>query len=194
MVESVAEVLPPELRAAAGPVQQGCCGRFFHSRHSDRPSVMGATVPAMSGTILGRMRHWIPAILLLFAAAHLSSTPSQPWRRICSALSGLRHKYDDVRCAQFGLWRGARRAHPLPGAVTDEQRRDRPNSAQPAGRKAFFAQTSLFAPSQPAAGMLRRSRLVWAKNPLPRTSSYLCLRPLRLRSRLFRVLEDLFCW
>src|SRR3954466_11329430 len=28
-------------------------------------------------------------------------------------LSGLRHKYDDVRCAQFGLWRGARRAHPL---------------------------------------------------------------------------------
>src|SRR2546427_5801964 len=29
-------------------------------------------------------------------------------------LSGLRHKYDDVRCAQFGLWRGARRAHPLP--------------------------------------------------------------------------------
>src|SRR5439155_26036373 len=30
-----------------------------------------------------------------------------PW-----ALSGLRHKYDDVRCAQFGLWRGARRAHP----------------------------------------------------------------------------------
>src|SRR2546427_8800592 len=29
-------------------------------------------------------------------------------------LSGLRHKYDDVRCAQFGLWRGARRAHPRP--------------------------------------------------------------------------------
>src|SRR2546426_8273308 len=29
-------------------------------------------------------------------------------------LSGLRHKYDDVRCAQFGLWRGARRAQPLP--------------------------------------------------------------------------------
>src|SRR6266704_3469247 len=29
-------------------------------------------------------------------------------------LSGLRHKYDDVRCAQFGLWRGARRGHPRP--------------------------------------------------------------------------------
>ena len=27
-------------------------------------------------------------------------------------LSGLRHKSDDVRCAQFGLWRGARREHP----------------------------------------------------------------------------------
>src|SRR5439155_5634468 len=27
-------------------------------------------------------------------------------------LSGHEHKYDDVRCAQFGLWRGARRAHP----------------------------------------------------------------------------------
>src|SRR5213594_1664156 len=30
------------------------------------------------------------------------------------ALSGPRHKYDDVRCAQFGLWRGARRTHFLP--------------------------------------------------------------------------------
>src|SRR5438128_12583745 len=29
-------------------------------------------------------------------------------------LSGLRHKYDDVHCAQFGLWRGARRVHPRP--------------------------------------------------------------------------------
>src|SRR5438445_436553 len=28
------------------------------------------------------------------------------------SLSGHEHKYDDVRCAQFGLWRGARRAHP----------------------------------------------------------------------------------
>src|SRR5207245_5167468 len=28
--------------------------------------------------------------------------------------SGLRHKYDDVRAAQVGLWRGARRARPLP--------------------------------------------------------------------------------
>src|SRR4051812_22586354 len=69
---------------------------------------------------------------------------------------------------------------PFPGAVTDEQRCHRPNSAQPAGRQVFFAHTSLLAPSQPAAGMLRRSRLVWSKNPSPRTSSYLCLRPPKL--------------
>src|SRR5438034_8436382 len=94
-------------------------------------------------------------------------------------LSGLRHKYDDVRCAQFGLWRGARRAHPRPGAVTDEQRSHRPNSAQPEGRQVFFAQTLLLAPHRSTAGYARRSRLVWAKNPLPRTSSYLCLRPLQ---------------
>src|SRR6266699_6622628 len=66
------------------------------------------------------------------------------------------------------------------GAVTDEQRSHRPNSAQPGGRQVFFAQTSLLAPHRSTAGYARRSRLVWAKNPLPRTSSYLCLRPLRL--------------
>ena len=96
-------------------------------------------------------------------------------------LSGLRHKYDDVRCTQFGLWRGAKRAHPRPGAVTDEQRSHRPNSAQPGGRQLFFAQTSLLAPHRSTAGYARHSRLVWAKNLLPRTSSYLCLRPLSLR-------------
>src|SRR5207249_6222747 len=64
------------------------------------------------------------------------------------------------------------------GAVTDEQRSHRPNSAQPGGRQVFFAQTSLLAPHRSTAAYARRSRLVWAKNPLPRTSSYLCLRPL----------------
>src|SRR5436309_5845299 len=67
---------------------------------------------------------------------------------------------------------------PCHGAVTDEQRSHRPNSAQPGGRQVFFAQTSLLAPHRSTAGYARRSRLVWAKNPLPRTSSYLCLRPL----------------
>src|SRR5438128_1700200 len=65
------------------------------------------------------------------------------------------------------------------GAVTDEQRSHRPNWAQPGARQVFFAQTSLLAPYRSTAGYARRSRLVWAKNPLPRTSSYLCLRPLR---------------
>src|SRR6266516_2004433 len=64
------------------------------------------------------------------------------------------------------------------GAVTDEQRSHRPNSAQPGGRQVFFAQTSLLAPYRSTAGYARRSRLVWAKNPWPRTSSYLCLTPL----------------
>src|SRR5206468_2874871 len=64
------------------------------------------------------------------------------------------------------------------GAVTDEQQSHRPNSAQPGGRQVFFAQTSLLAPYRSTAGYARRSRLVWAKNPLPRTSSCLCLRPL----------------
>src|SRR5438477_4192854 len=68
---------------------------------------------------------------------------------------------------------------PCHGAVTDEQRSHRPNSAQPGGRQVFFAQTSLLAPHRSTTGYARRSRLVWAKNPLPRTSSYLCLRPLR---------------
>src|SRR3989442_8395655 len=77
----------------------------------------------------------------------------------------------------WGEARGGR--IPSHGAVTDEQRSHRPNSAQPGGRQVFFAQTSLLAPHRSTAGYARRSRLVWAKNPLPRTSLYLCLRPLR---------------
>ena len=56
------------------------------------------------------------------------------------------------------------------GSVTDEQRRHRPNSAQPEGRPFFFGQTSLLAPYRSTAGYARRSRLVWPKNPWPRTS------------------------
>ena len=50
-------------------------------------------------------------------------------------LSGHERKFGDVCCAQFGLGRGARcfrtgtRASPGSGAVTDEQRSPRPNSA-----------------------------------------------------------------
>src|SRR6266571_4274867 len=78
-----------------------------------------------------------------------------------------------------GEARGGR--SPCHGAVTDEQRSHRPNSAQPGGRQLFFAQTSLLAPHRSTAGYARHSRLVWAKNLLPRTSSYLCLRPLSFR-------------
>src|SRR2546427_9966605 len=79
---------------------------------------------------------------------------------------------------------------PRSGAVTDEQRSHRPNSAQPFGRQVLFAQTSLLAPYRPTLGYppsptasagggspvrrsqveADRSRLGWAKNPLPRTS------------------------
>src|SRR5437773_10525134 len=78
---------------------------------------------------------------------------------------------------------------PCHGAVTDEQRSHRPNSAQPGGRQVFFAQTSLLAPHRSTVGYARRSRLVWAKNPLPRTPSYLCLRPHRVPIR--QCIEDL---
>src|SRR5436309_12789693 len=73
------------------------------------------------------------------------------------------------------------------GAVTDEQRSHRPNSAQPGGRQVFFDQTLLLAPHRSTVGYARRSRLVWAKNPLPRTPSYLCLRPLSCVSAPLRL-------
>src|SRR5437867_12595313 len=75
-----------------------------------------------------------------------------------------------------GLACGEARGGSIPrgGAVTDEQRRHRPDWSQPFGRQVLFAQTSLLAPYRPTLGYARRSRLVWAKNPLPRTSPYLC--------------------
>ena len=72
----------------------------------------------------------------------------------------------------WGKARGGR--IPRNGAATDEQRCHRSNSAQPFGRQFFFGQTSLLAPYRSTLGYARRSRLVWPKNSLPRTSSYLC--------------------
>ena len=63
---------------------------------------------------------------------------------------------------------------PQVGSVTDEQRSHRPNSAQPGGRQFFFGQTLFLAPYRSTLGYARRSRLVWPKNLLPRTSSDLC--------------------
>ena len=45
---------------------------------------------------------------------------------------------------------------PCHGAVTDEQRSHRPNSAQPGGRQVFFAQTSLLAPHRSTGGICAR--------------------------------------
>src|SRR3989441_8939708 len=74
-------------------------------------------------------------------------------------LSGPGRKFDDVCCAQFGRGRGARcfrpgpRASPASGAVTDEQRSPRPNSAQPFGRRFFSAQAALLVPYRSTGGI-----------------------------------------
>ena len=61
------------------------------------------------------------ALRLLAGSALAESVPalnrfwSQGLPKIRSRLrrlSGLFHQYDHVRCAQFGMWQGARRAHP----------------------------------------------------------------------------------
>jgi hypothetical protein len=54
------------------------------------------------------------------------------------------------------IWPGARReegASPASGAVTDEQRSPRPNSAQPSGRRFFSAQAALLAPYRSTGGI-----------------------------------------
>ena len=65
------------------------------------------------------------------------------------SLSGHEHKYDDVRCAAFGLGLGATREHTRQRSVTEEQQRPSPNAAQPSGRQFFLNQTSLLAPYRP---------------------------------------------
>src|SRR6267154_3164505 len=52
-------------------------------------------------------------------------------------LSGHEHKYDGVCCAQFGLWRGARRAHP-PAAATDENEATGQIRRNPKGGRSFW--------------------------------------------------------
>jgi len=54
------------------------------------------------------------------------------------------------------IWPGARReegASPASGAVTDEQRSPRPNSAQPFGRRFLSAQAALLAPYRSTGGI-----------------------------------------
>src|SRR5438445_13531584 len=64
-------------------------------------------------------------------------------------------------------------ASPTSGAVTDEQRSHRPNSAQPKGRQSFSLQASLLTPYRSPSGYARRSRLVWTEKPLPQNTGHL---------------------
>src|ERR1051325_3973475 len=180
-------MFPPRQRSRhRTPPRANCChwGKDCANANTTGPKRPQPILPPSSAT---NSRHLLSSLEGTRATGILSDSFSV-------LLSGLRHKYDDVRCAQFGLWRGARRAHPRHGAVTDEQRSHRPNSAQPGGRQDFFVQTSLFAPHRSTAGYARRSRLVWAKNPLPRTSSYLCLRPLSHAPRRHRAFGQAVAW
>src|SRR5213592_585452 len=69
-------------------------------------------------------------------------------------LSGHEHNYDDVRCAEFGLWQGARREH-IPKWICD-RRATQPQAKCGATLRAavLFGQTSLLVPYRPLKGML----------------------------------------
>src|SRR5438094_9134461 len=86
-------------------------------------------------------------------------------------LSGHEHNYDDVRCAEFGLGPGARREH-IPKWICD-RRATRPQAKFGATLRAavVFRPDFVARSSQTPVGYARRSRLVWPKNPSPRTSS-----------------------
>src|SRR5437867_9174928 len=86
-------------------------------------------------------------------------------------LSGHEHNYDDVRCAEFGLWQGARREH-IPKWICD-RRATQPQAKFGATLRAavLFRPDVVARSSQTPEGYARRSRLVWPKNPSPRTSS-----------------------
>jgi hypothetical protein len=85
-------------------------------------------------------------------------------------LSADGHKYDDVCCAVFGLGLGARRAHPHSGAATDEQRRPRPKTTQPSGRRSFLAQASLLAPHRPTRRACARAQRAKGMHVAPASS------------------------
>src|SRR6266542_2923402 len=88
-----------------------------------------------------------------------------------SLLSGHEHNYDDVRCAEFGPWQGARREH-IPKWICD-RRATQPQAKFDATLRAavLFRPDFVARSSQTPEGYARRSRLVWPKNLSPRTSS-----------------------
>src|SRR5947208_5586952 len=85
----------------------------------------------------------------------------------------LRNNYTFV--ALKLAWGEARGRECIPSDTRPtEQRSPRPISAQPGGRHVFWAEALLLAPHRSTAGYARRSRLPFAQNPLPRTTSYFC--------------------
>src|ERR1051326_3518823 len=74
---------------------------------------------------------------------------SAPTGLVVSGINTMTFVAPNVAC---GKARGG--SIPQSGAVTDEQRRHRPNSAQPFGRQLFFGQTSLLAPYRSTWDML----------------------------------------
>ena len=94
-------------------------------------------------------------------------------------LSGRRHKYGDVRCAAFDLGLGARRAHPPKWGCNRRATTPQAKSRATLRAAVLFGAGFVARSLQTHGGYARRSRLACAKNALPRTSPYLCLRPLR---------------
>src|SRR2546430_15854981 len=73
-------------------------------------------------------------------------------------LSGHEHNYDDVRCAEFGLWQGARREH-IPKWICD-RRATQPQAEFGATLRAavLFRPDFVARSSQTPEGYARRSR------------------------------------
>src|SRR5437016_963086 len=127
------------------------------TRLAPRQSASVSTATAVKPGALAKLRH---AYLRPFMSE--IRTPD---------LSGHEHNYDDVRCAEFGLWPGARREH-IPKWICD-RRATQPQAKFGATLRAavLFRPDVVARSSQTPEGYTRRSRLVWPKNPSPRTSS-----------------------
>ena len=164
------DTLPPS-RLATGQIRSNERMRIYEIDH------LAAELSVICSTNLTPGLLLTPLVVQLsnLTDSRLLKVPEKSGQKISdSDLSGPFHKYGHVRCAQFGLWQGARRAHTLQWVCN--RRATPPQAKFGATRRAqfFFGQTSLLAPYRSTAGYARRSRLVWPKKPLPRTSSYLC--------------------
>jgi len=144
------------------------------NHESPKPSLGKKKIKNSSQTNLVRRRPRCRPVAADRSAQRASEKP----QGMPQLLSTVIHKYDNVCCVTFGLGLGATREHTRHGSVTEEQQRPKPKAAQPSGRQGFSSQTSWLAPYRPLAGYAwcpcgSTSRLVWLKNPLPQTLSYL---------------------